>query len=942
LPADLPLVLNFWSFNTNPSFYGKNSVLISTGNGNPAAGEFVEIWTTSTVSNGWVETTIDLTQYGGQLAFVAFRYEGTAAHGWHLDDIEIKTNFYTSPIITVSATSFDADVVTGFEAKKHLFINNSGFENLEFSMDISYSGTSQGWLIPEFITGSLQKDSTLKNVLLFNAAELQPGEYNATVTINNNDPENPAISVDISLSVTEQKTVQFKHLAGEYLNPADISTNGEFAVLRFYQSHQGYFYSDQTGLTMVEGLDARPRVVTDDGIVVGSFDNPDILFNGNPVQTAGKWNPATGEWSFLGMNPAVPNIVASTYSQGDGASADGLTIAGLQYYTGSSYKAFRYTPEGYDMIGTLHDNNSRAVAVSKNGSTIGGWVRTDLIPRKPAVWKNGQLQVLNEDGGEVRGVSPDGVYATGEAAGMAFVWSEETGMQYFENTINEMPLFALAVTNEGLVLGVYGPNVPIDMRRAYVRYLDGTMLTFNEYAKSRGLANADDWVFYSVNTATPDGKIIAGAGLSPANETTTFMLNFEASIPQMILTPENLAVTLDLGATASQELTISNPGTATLEFETFLNFSPANRNVIVEVPEGEKNQIIDVDIQSVETNSNALPEIESRDSFILNYDGPNASSIGLSAGGTFYTAVRFPAEMITPFTGASIASVDVYINQLPTNSTLIIWGPGTTTSPGTIIYQQPFVPVGPSWNTVSLTTPYILDGNDVWVGFLHVQDAGLFPAGVDGNVADINGNFLSNNGTDWSRLSDFGLAGNWNIRALLELGQGSWLNLDPAMGNVEPGTTGTINIAYDATGLTNGNYSANIIFLSNDPGLPFTYVPVSMEVVGEPCFPDPRNLSSTVSGQDVTLNWQAPELNSINAVNPVKPVEGSPVAYVFGEAAETTSIGGVALILPEGSKNMSGSTSRSMLYDNGPFINSPGTGPNGTDQSILQNTKRWV
>jgi hypothetical protein len=61
------------------------------------------------------------------------------------------------------------------------------------------------------------------------------------------------------------------------------------------------------------------------------------------------------------------------------------------------------------------------------------------------------------------------------------------------------------------------------------------------------------------------------------------------------------------------------------------------------------------------------------------------------------------------------------------------------------------------------------------------------------------------------------------------------------------------------------------------------------------------------------------------------------MTYVYGEAAEITTIGGETQIIPSGVKHMSGSRSRTLLYDNGPFINSPGTGPNGTDQSILQN-----
>ena len=42
--------------------------------------------------------------------------------------------------------------------------------------------------------------------------------------------------------------------------------------------------------------------------------------------------------------------------------------------------------------------------------------------------------------------------------------------------------------------------------------------------------------------------------------------------------------------------------------------------------------------------------------------------------------------------GAAIESVDVYINDLPSNAILKIWGPGTTTTPGDLIHEQTFTP----------------------------------------------------------------------------------------------------------------------------------------------------------------------------------------------------------------------------------------------------------
>ena len=59
--------------------------------------------------------------------------------------------------------------------------------------------------------------------------------------------------------------------------------------------------------------------------------------------------------------------------------------------------------------------------------------------------------------------------------------------------------------------------------------------------------------------------------------------------------------------------------------------------------------------------------------------------------------------------------------------------------------------------------------------------------------------------------------------------------------------------------------------------------------------------------------------------------------YTFGASAETTTIGGEIMVVPQGTKNLADKSAKSLLYDNGPFINSPGTGPGSTDQSILQN-----
>ncbi len=87
IPEGSSLNLTFWSYNEWPSWYEKNSVLISTSSSNPQ--DFIEVWTAENVLSEWESTVVDLSEFAGQTIYIAFKYEGHDAHSWHLDDISI-------------------------------------------------------------------------------------------------------------------------------------------------------------------------------------------------------------------------------------------------------------------------------------------------------------------------------------------------------------------------------------------------------------------------------------------------------------------------------------------------------------------------------------------------------------------------------------------------------------------------------------------------------------------------------------------------------------------------------------------------------------------------------------------------------------------------------------------------------------------------------------
>ncbi|HPQ35844.1 MAG TPA: choice-of-anchor J domain-containing protein, partial [Tenuifilaceae bacterium] len=127
--------LNFWNYGYYPTFYVKNSILVSAGSPNPVDGDFVEIWSPATITAGWVNEDIDLTAYSGQDVYIAFRYEGNWSHYWGVDDVTILSGMYGN------TDFYHLGNVPHVEGE-NIFVNNfalPAFDDLEgknFDLDI--------------------------------------------------------------------------------------------------------------------------------------------------------------------------------------------------------------------------------------------------------------------------------------------------------------------------------------------------------------------------------------------------------------------------------------------------------------------------------------------------------------------------------------------------------------------------------------------------------------------------------------------------------------------------------------------------------------------------------------------------------------------------------------------------------------------------------------
>lgn len=280
------------------------------------------------------------------------------------------------------------------------------------------------------------------------------------------------------------------------------------------------------------------------------------------------------------------------------------------------------------------------------------------------------------------------------------------------------------------------------------------------------------------------------------------------------------------GGIAYQPLIINNEGLGTLNYNITVHLGDS-------VPDGEYAASAEMELSPDPdpTPGGEPATIVQDEEVILNYDGPNFDAIGLTAGGTFYVAARFPSSMVGQYIGYCFESVDVYTNDLPLNMVLKIWGAGTSTTPGPLLYEQTYNPSAQSWNTISLSENVMLDGSDVWVGYSVTNAAGLYPAGVDAGPANPNGDWISLDGIAWEHLAGYGLNHNFNIRAKIINYGPLWLSVDPTQGTVHPGESDVVTVIFDMTELTGYYYTAHLKIFSNDPETPLLVVPVALEYV---------------------------------------------------------------------------------------------------------------
>ena len=107
LPEDCDVKLSFKSYERYAADYEYEGVWLASAS-NPSG---TEVWhaTEDEVCDAWKTFEIDLSPYKGQEVQLAFKYKGTYAHGWYIDDVNIVREYR----ITTEVSPTNAGTVEG-------------------------------------------------------------------------------------------------------------------------------------------------------------------------------------------------------------------------------------------------------------------------------------------------------------------------------------------------------------------------------------------------------------------------------------------------------------------------------------------------------------------------------------------------------------------------------------------------------------------------------------------------------------------------------------------------------------------------------------------------------------------------------------------------------------------------------------------------------------
>lgn len=279
-----------------------------------------------------------------------------------------------------------------------------------------------------------------------------------------------------------------------------------------------------------------------------------------------------------------------------------------------------------------------------------------------------------------------------------------------------------------------------------------------------------------------------------------------ALVGQFAVTPDNLNFVLDPNSTSSQPVTLSNPGTGGTSFYTMVTYDIPN-------PDPTPTTVTDLHY----------------------YQAEPYTSVGFTSGATEVdVAIGYPASALQQYIGKTLNEVYVFFGSSISTAKLRVYAMGNQLlhpGPGEVVYEQTFS-VDSGWNNVQLTTPYVIDGSDLWFGVWFTQPEGAYEIHLDGAFANDYSCWYKT-GTTWhNRFVDTDF--DFNLCLGGKIGGTPitpWLSATPSDGSLNAGATLNVNVTANSAGMSaNEHHTATLHCFSSDIENSEVAVPITLDI----------------------------------------------------------------------------------------------------------------
>lgn len=315
-----------------------------------------------------------------------------------------------------------------------------------------------------------------------------------------------------------------------------VSKNGEFVCGMNYPS-PGYIWSETGGRVDLSNAEFTEAYgVSDNGIVAGRFYDPNLPApGGNPTLRAGYWE--NGSWTALaGLDSLLP-LDEMSFTHAYGISADGSRIAGMQWHANWTVEAVYWENGVVTGLGQTNGGNSRVNVLSADGSIMAGWNGgPGNIPDRTAYYWDPSPHFMGGYDttypvGESEGISSDGSMIVGGSAGVVFLWTEATGMQWLTDPAQYSGGEGLDVSDDGTIVGYVDPGG--FNYQAFIKKPGWPNVVYlsNYISDSLGITGYENWYLAFGASISADGKTIGISAYNPSSEPRAIVLKINDIVP---------------------------------------------------------------------------------------------------------------------------------------------------------------------------------------------------------------------------------------------------------------------------------------------------------------------------------------------------------------------------------------------------------------------------